>query len=169
MDMRILRAEEITVENFRIFGALISSESRNPDADVEELKFWNRLGVMEHSGNTSVSIVETYGRNGLIETTLERHLKTAETLIPTGDVIVIAALSSKENIDMPDPYSAKAFSVKAGEAIILAPGTWHHAPLTTEESVKTFVIFQADTPEKDFYDLDLADIFGFNYKVELLS
>lgn len=167
MDMRILKAERITVENFRMFGTLVSSESRKPDADVEELKFWNRLGVMEHSGDTSVSIVETFGKNGLVESTLERHLKTGETLIPAGDIIIIAALSSKENIDMPDPDSAKAFSVKTGEAIIFAPGTWHHAPLTTEESVKTFVIFQADTPENDFFDLDLAETFGFNYKVEL--
>ena len=63
MEMRILRAENIMVENFREFGTLISSESRKPDADVEELKFWNKLGVMGHSGDTSVSIVETFGKS----------------------------------------------------------------------------------------------------------
>lgn len=154
-------------DSFSDYGVWISDATKAPDADCDELKFWNRLGVLDHEGNTSVSIVQTYGKNGLIEETLEQHEKTGEALFPTEDIWVVAALSRKDDSKKPDLDTVKAFPVKKGEAIIFHPGVWHHAPLTKAEKANTFVVFYENTPDEDFLDYGLKDEFGLYFEVEL--
>ncbi len=149
---------------FEEYGQVISPEKADPAADCDELMFWNRLGVMSHTGNTSVNIVRTYGRNGLIERDLERHLNTGEALLASKDIYIVVALSKG---DEPDLDTVKAFSVKAGEGVILSPGTWHHAPLTKADTADTFVVFCATTPEEDMYAVNLEEKYGITYEVKI--
>jgi ureidoglycolate hydrolase len=151
-----IRCEQASDVSFTPYGQYITSLERAPDASGEELSFWNRLAVMDHEGHTSISIVQTYGKNGLEEHTLERHATTSEVLIPTDDIIVVAALSQKDDADKPDLNTVKAFSVPKGSAVRFKKGVWHHAPLTQVEQTQTFVLFYENTPDEDFlaYDLD---------------
>ena len=167
MEKRKVKCTEMTTENFADYGVWISGTSKTPDADCEELKFWNRLGVMDHKGNTSISIVQTYGKNGLIEETFEQHKTTGEALLPTEDIYIVIALSNKNEADKPDFETVKAFFVRKGEAVILHPGVWHHAPLTKAETANTFVAFYENTPDEDFFAYELKDEFGLYYEVEL--
>ncbi len=167
METRIIPCEEISTESFAAYGSYISPDTTAPDAANEELAFWNRLGIMDHVGNTSVCIVQTYGKNGLIENNLERHRKTCETLIPTDDIIVVVALTDPDDSDLPDFTTVRAFSVRKGSAVMLKRNTWHHAPLTVKERVNTFVVFDEHTPEDDLYVLDLPERFGFFYTIEI--
>ncbi len=153
-------------EEFSEYGQFISTSVRDSDASDEELSFWNKLAVVDHSGLTSVSIVQTYGKNGLEEHTLEQHTTTCEVLIPTSDIIVVAALSLKGAFNKPDLESAKAFSVPKGSAIKFKKGVWHHAPLTKEKVTKTFVLFYENTPSEDFLAYDLDKEFGLYYVVK---
>jgi len=155
----------MSVESFRDYGQYLSEGLRAPDADVPELKFWNRLGELNHEGNTSVSVVQTYGKNGLFEETFERHQRSGEALLPIEDIYIVAALTDKNDQDKPDLDTVKAFAVKKGEAVILGPGVWHHAPLTEAETANTFVVFQADTPENDFFAIELKEEFGVYFEV----
>ncbi|HAK45131.1 MAG TPA: hypothetical protein DCO79_04315 [Spirochaeta sp.] len=167
MEKRIINCTELTESNFAAYGTIISGEGRAPDADVAELKFWNKLGVMVHGGNTSISIVQTYGRNGLVEETLEQHSTTGEALLPTEDIFIVIALPDANDSKRPDFDTIKAFPVKKGSAVILNPGVWHHAPLTQAETANTFVAFYENTPTEDFFAYELKDEFGFYYEVEL--
>ena len=167
MEKRKINITEMTAENFADYGVWITETSKNPDADCEELKFWNKLGVMDHKGNTSFSIVQTYGKNGLVEETLEQHKTTGEALLPTEDIYVVIALSDKKDSAKPDFDTIKAFPVKKGEAVILHPGVWHHAPLTRAKTANTFVAFYENTPDEDFFAYELKDEFGFYYEVEV--
>ncbi len=151
-------------KKFEEYGQVISPGKRAPDADCDELQFWNRLGVMEHSGNTSVNIVRTYGKNGLLEMDLERHIKTGEALLATQNIYIVVALSKGYE---PDLDTVKAFSVKAGEGVILNPGTWHHAPLTQADIADTFVVFAASTPENDMLSVNLVEKYGICYEVKI--
>lgn len=167
MEKRIVNLTALTENNFAHYGTIISGTSRAPDADVDELKFWNKLGVMVHGGNTSISIVQTYGKNGLIEETLEQHSTTGEALLPTEDIYIVIALPDPSDSKKPDFATVKAFPVKKGDAVILNPGVWHHAPLTQAETANTFVAFYENTPDEDFFAYELKDEFGFYFEVEL--
>lgn len=166
MEKRIIKCSKMTAENFADYGLWITETSKAADADCSELKFWNKLGVMGHKGNTSISIVQTYGKNGLIEETFEQHKTTGEALLPTEDIYIVAALSDKDKADKPDFDTVKAFPVKKGEAVILHPGVWHHAPLTEAETSNTFVAFYENTPDEDFFAYELKDDFGLYFEVE---
>ena len=67
----------------------------------------------------------------------------------------------------PDFDSVKAFPVRKGQAVILHPGIWHHAPLTKADTANTFVAFYENTPEEDFFAYELKDEFGFYYELVL--
>ncbi|HAK46601.1 MAG TPA: hypothetical protein DCO79_11875 [Spirochaeta sp.] len=167
MEKRVIKCTDLTVENFSGYGVIITGAGKVPDADIPELKFWNKLGVMNHRGDTSISIVQTYGKNGLIEETLEQHKTTGEALLPTEDIYIVTALSDKNDPRKPDFNTVKAFPVKKGEAVIFNPGVWHHAPLTKAETANTFVAFYENTPDEDFFAYELKDEFGFYFEVEL--
>ena len=146
--------------NFSAYGQYIATSLREANAIGEELCFWNKLAVMDHTGHTSISIVQTYGRNGLEEHTLEQHVDTSEVLIPTEDIIVVAALSRADDPKKPDLDTIRAFSVPKGSAIRFKKGVWHHAPLTEAPQANTFVLFYEHTPEEDFLAYDLDTDFG---------
>jgi ureidoglycolate hydrolase len=167
MEKRIIKCSKMASESFSDYGLWINGSQRAPDADIPELKFWNKLGIMKHEGNTSISIVQTYGKNGLVEETLEQHMTTGEALLPTEDIYIVVALSEKKDPRKPDFNTVKAFPVKKGEAVILNPGVWHHAPLTKAETANTFVAFYENTPDEDFFAYELKDEFGFYFEVEL--
>jgi ureidoglycolate hydrolase len=151
-----ISCEQASDASFTPYGQFITTQERAADASGEELSFWNHLAVMDHAGLTSVSIVQTYGKNGLEEHTLERHATTSEVLIPTDDIIVVAALSQKDDADKPDLKTVKAFYVPKGNAVRFKKGVWHHAPLTQVAQTQTFVLFYENTPDEDFlaYELD---------------
>ncbi len=166
MEERVLRCETIDPEGFAPFGQVISVYSREADASNDELQFWNRLSEMSYEGKTSISIVETYGKNGLDEFNLEQHTESEETLIPTDDIYIVVALSDPADPKKPDIEAARAFKVPRQSAVTLGKGVWHHAPLTKEEVTRTFVVFQSTTPEEDFFMVDLADDYDCYLSVE---
>jgi ureidoglycolate hydrolase len=167
MECRHIPCEKASSNSFEPYGQYISASLRDPDTSNQEMQFWNKLAVMDHKGNTSVSIVQTYGKNGLEEHTLERHAHTSEVLVPTGDIVVVAALSRSDDAARPDLDTVKAFSVEKGSAIRFRKGVWHHAPLTREEQVNTFVLFYENTPEEDFLAYELDEEYGLYFTVDL--
>lgn len=165
MEVKVLKAVPCTREAFAPYGEFISTENRKADSENPGFSFWNALGVPVLPGETSVSIVKAVPREKMREDGLERHLKTSEVLVATGDVVLVAALTDKNNPDLPDPGTAKAFFVNRGDAVIFAPGAWHHAPLAVNETCNTYVIFDRTTPDKDFFYVDLEETFGFVWEV----
>jgi len=161
-----LKCSPLDQDSFAPYGQYISADSRPADAAVEELSFWNRLAVMEYPGKTSVSIVQTYGRNGLTEYTLEQHSRSEETIIPTDDIYVVVGLSEASDAQRPDLSTVKAFFVPKGSAITFAKGVWHHAPLTELEQTRSFVIFQETTPDEDLLVLDLPAEYDLFFKID---
>jgi ureidoglycolate hydrolase len=167
MDIKKIKALKASAKNFAPFGQYLATSNRKADSVNPVFSFWNALGTVKIKGETSICIVKTLPKKAVREDGMERHLKTSEVLIATGDVVVVATLSDKKNPNLPDPAKVKAFTVPKGNAVIFAPGVWHHAPLALNEACNVYIIFDKTTPDKDFYYVDLAKQFNFNWEVDL--
>ena len=166
MDIKKIKAVKVSVKNFAPYGEYISTSNRKANATNKVFSFWNALGSVKIEGETSIGIVKTVLQKKMQEDGLEHHKNTSEVLVATGDIVVVATLSDKNNSELPDTATVKAFIVPKGDAVILNPGTWHHAPLAKKKTCNVYVIFDKSTPEKDFYYVDLNKTFGFNWKIK---
>ena len=63
-------------------------------------------------------------------------------------MIALPDKSDKSRIDMD---SVRAFRLPAGKAVVLKPFVWHYAPLVKDGPVKTFVVFEENTPDNDLH------------------
>ena len=131
------------------YGEILSTEGRGPDADTFGFRFWDCLGKIDVQ-TASIGIVRAFPTHPRMCPSLERHSNSSEALIPVeGEIVVVCALSMRDNADRVDFASVKAIPVKRGEALILSPGVWHYAPMVKEHEVNTFVIFQFETLQRD--------------------
>ena len=165
MEIKRIKAVKATVKNFAPFGKYISTTNRKADSRNKVFSFWNALGAIKVNGETSISIVHTVLRKTMIEDGMEHHKNTSEVLVACGEIVVVATLSDKNNPELPDPSTVKAFIVPKGDAVIFNPQAWHHAPLAKKKNCNVYVIFDKSTPEKDFYYVDLKKTFGFNWEI----
>lgn len=137
----VVAAEELTEENIAPYGRAISvpvnqSPRTGPDWDC-----WFGLGEMS-LGKGQVGIVTTRPAGGLVAK-MERH-PTTEFLLPiTGPVIQALGLPGNfyDHTEDPDASQVRAFIIYPGQAIIMAPATWHWAaiPLHDEEVLYYFM------------------------------
>lgn len=158
MNIKKIPIENADNKNTREFGTLISSNYHPAKSKGSDFAFFMNIAENKFTGSVSFSIVDSYRTAGNITKSLEYHLKTKEALIPTqSDIVLILA---KPKLEKPDISTAKAFRIKQGDAFILHEGVWHYAPLTEEESAKTFVVFTSTTPYEDVVLVDLEKEFG---------
>lgn len=169
MKLKKLKAVKATVKNFAPFGVYISGKNRKADSANEVFSWWHALGTVKIKGETSIGIVKTLPREVMRENGLEHHKKTAEILIMTGDVVIVAALGDTKNPGLPDPSTVRAFIVPRGDAVVFNPNVWHHAALAVKEACNVYVVFDKSTPDRDFYYVDLDKQFGFNWEITLPS
>lgn len=153
-------------ENFAKYGQLITVDNVKPDFESGDFNFWNKLGEMDMSETASICMVESYKMNGTVPSTLESHRNTSETLIPTEDIYITTALPGNLENTEPDLRSLKVFKIAKGTAVILSKDIWHFAPMSSAKNVRTFIIFNTNTPEKDYQKIDLKDDFNTVYKME---
>ncbi len=97
---------------------------------------WNCWAWLTHMGSMkpAVGMVTTAPCFDPIDK-MEREPK-AELLIPiTGAVIQTVALPGdlSDHSEQPDATTVRAFVIEPGEAILMAPGTWHWAALPVED------------------------------------
>ena len=150
-------------ESFSEYGQFISTTKVEASFESQEFQFWNRLGEMELFETASVCMVESFGAGGLKTEFLERHRRGSETLFPTGDIVIVVALPGNSENTYPDLETVKAFKIRKGDAVIINKDIWHYAPLTVEKSVKTFIVFNTATPEKDNLKIDLKEKFNITF------
>lgn len=137
----IVIAEELTVEGFAPYGQAILSPDLPAPTSGEDWDCWFQLGDFS-PGNHAVGIVHTRPTDDLIRV-MEREPKTEFLLPITGPIVQAVAkpgdLTNHEQ--QPDPTTVRAFIIRPGQAIIMAPGTWHWAsvPLASEEVIYYFV------------------------------
>jgi len=133
-------AEDLDQENFSSFGHTIQRPEIVAPKQGEDWDCWVPLARLG-SGDPSVGIVTTRPTDGIIRV-MEREPKTEFLLPISGPVIqaVAPGADGPECRSQPSADAVKAFIIRPGQAIVMAPGTWHWAaiPLHDEEVLYFF-------------------------------
>lgn len=141
--------KEMNSENSREFGFFIENNNNNLLYKDNSFSYFSNLFINKFTEAVGFSIVQSYKESDGIVPLLEYHSNTVEVLIPTEDVVLVLANSLENNKNKPDIFSAKALLLRKGCAFVIDYNIWHYAPITNEDSVNTFVIFNHNTSDID--------------------
>jgi ureidoglycolate hydrolase len=153
-----LKAQALTAEAFSPFGMVADRPNRPPAARLDELDYWSDIAALTDLGGplsigfASLKVVP------MVQTSMERHLRTFEVLIPLGgDIVVVVAPAEypSEPLRLPDPMRFRAFRVRAGQAVIFHAAVWHYAPFAVDRPIGMFVLSRAGTASDDAYVVEL--------------
>jgi ureidoglycolate hydrolase len=150
-----MKVKALTKESFAEFGEVVEL----PPADGEwligdwadtlvPLKIDQEAGIMQSGGDIRVVTV-TFKKRPLVLDAMERHLKTAEMVIPAGNPIWLPAAPACEGKE-PDPEKIVIFEVQPDQAVIFKAGAWHYGPFIPD-SLETVSVFA-------FYDNAAFDV-----------
>lgn len=146
-----LKVQEPTDEAFAPFGQYVRTDQQEPAFEGDLFNFWNKLSILDLN-SISVGLVHSFPQKEMVNTSFEQHAQTTETLIPAdGEIILVLAEPDSSDTKKINLDSVRAFRLKAGDAVVLHKNTWHFAPLVKDASVKTWVIFEEDTPDNDLF------------------
>lgn len=154
--MKELTAVELTKENFKDYGYVISSNNGNPMGDNDEFLYWGKVSELNMSCAASTGILIARKRENFIRK-LERHVSTPEILVALkGDSIICLA---KPALDGDDKIEGiKAFYIKQGDAFAMLSGTWHWIPIpVNSDKSKFLVLFASGTEDNDLEIMDLEE------------
>ncbi len=143
----IVTPEELTVDGFAAYGqAILLPEDPAPKKD-EGWDCWFPLGTFSE-GKAAVGVVTTRPTDGLI-TAMEREPKTEFLLPISSAVIQSVALPGdlSDHAQQPDAATVRAFIIRPGQAIVMAPGTWHWAALPLEGETPYYFVTEPHPPE----------------------
>lgn len=134
-------AEELTVAGMAAYGQAILPPVGAAPRSGMNWDCWFGVGTLSRA-QPLVGIVKTRPAGGLVPM-MERH-PTTEFLIPiSGPVIQPLGLPGNfdDHTEDPDPTTVRAFIVRPGQALVMAPATWHWAaiPLHDEEVLYYFI------------------------------
>jgi ureidoglycolate lyase len=139
---RVIIAEELTAEAIAGYGTAIEAPADLTPRVGLGWQCWFGLGTMSR-GEPLVGIVKTRPAGGIVPM-MERH-PTTEFLLPISGP-VIQPLGLPGNFDNhredPDPMTVRAFIIRPGQAVLMAPATWHWAalPLHDEEVLYYYMV-----------------------------
>lgn len=160
--MKEIKAIELTRENFKDYGYVLSKEDGEPLAKNEELTYWGKVSCFGMSESVSTGILYNHKRDPIIKK-FERHVKTPEVLVALEGDSIICLAKSTCNPDK-DTESVKAFYIKQGDAIGLHAGTWHWVPIPINcEKSKFLVVFANGTEDNDMDFSDLVEGIQIKY------
>jgi ureidoglycolate hydrolase len=156
-----LRITMATTDNVGPYGGLVDSTSRSADFVSDAFSYWDALAVEAAGRGLSVGMVEARPSD-LVGREFERHLETAELLVPLdGDVVLV--LGAPTGGPLPDPARFAAIRLPRGQAVLLHPGTWHYAPLSESGVVHVLVAFASGTSDSDKDLHDVANELGVEF------
>ncbi|MFP4329193.1 MAG: ureidoglycolate lyase [Spirochaetaceae bacterium] len=146
-----LKVEELSQEAFAPYGAFVRTGQQDPAFESEDFNFWNKLAILDLN-SVSVGLVRSFPKGQMVSTTFEQHARSTETLIPAdGEVVLVLAEPESKDTRQINLDTVKAFRLQAGDSVVLHRNTWHFAPLVKDKPVKTWVIFEEDTPDNDLF------------------
>ncbi len=158
--------EELKDETFAPYGAVIDQERAIPKMEEDIFTFWDNLAVMNIQGNLAVALLEVYSRDREFSK-LERHVRTEEVFFALdGDVIVLVGSPTSPQAP-PDPFTVRAFYLRAGKGVFLHAGTWHWIPWPLKPCAKLLVLFRQGTPDYDLEIRDLKEEQGLSFRISV--
>jgi ureidoglycolate hydrolase len=139
--MTLIEVHQLTAERFAPYGSIFKRGDEAPLAETPAFSYWNDLARFHIEGEVEVGWCDVHARPDTVDW-FERHDRTPEILIPVDGTMALPVMTGAGRVE--------SFLVEPGEAVVIAPGTWHSACIPVgAESVGYFVIFRRGTPAED--------------------
>jgi ureidoglycolate lyase len=126
----VIHVEALDAEAFRPYGRVVELPDGQPDSVGDPWRWWGETALLEE-GRYAVGYLDVDpGRSSF--DWAERHGDSEELVIPVrGELLVYVG----------EPY--RVFRVRPGQAVILAKGVWHGAPLAGDGPACAIVLLRA--------------------------
>jgi ureidoglycolate lyase len=142
-----IEPEDLSIEGFAPYGQAVLAPQTPAPKRGEDWDCWFPLATFSE-GKMAAGIVITRPTNAEIRA-MERE-PTTEFLLPiSGPIIQTVALPGdlSDHTEQPNGATVKAFIVRPGQAIVMAPGTWHWAALPLKGETLYYFITEPHPPE----------------------
>ncbi len=153
-----IKAELMTEESFRPYGALLTNRSGPPDFHGLMSEGWKTPFEID---GTPMLMVLVSRFSGMRFTKLERHFGVSQTFIPLGHVPALLAVAAPTDPGdpgaIPKPEDVHAFVIDGSCGYVLKRGTWHSLdryPLYPAES--RIVILSSNETQVELETADQA-------------
>jgi ureidoglycolate lyase len=155
-----LPIQKLTPEAFAPFGQVIGQTTRAPDAHGPGWRWWGETALLAaNSRPYGIGYLDLRPAELRFDWA-ERHMRSAELLIPTGGDCLVYVGPPDHPEDpgrRPSLERFEVFRVPPGQAVLLDPGVWHGAPLAIDQPLNVVVLLlqgsgAADTSVARFAD-----------------
>lgn len=138
-----IKPERMNSEIFTGYGQYINGTNMKKNNNDDYI-YLRELGIFEDK-EISIGYLTAYKRDGVFKS-MERHKYTQEMLVVlSGSGTMLFAKPSDDPND-----GIVALQVRAGDAFIMLPATWHGLILPEDcESVDLLVVFKRGTEDND--------------------
>lgn len=154
-----LKVMNLTEDNFKEFGSVISIKNRKPDDEDQKFGWYEKLGFFKETPNISLNILKAKKRKFEIDK-LEYHKETPEAMIPMGGESVVVVVAPEGDLD---ESKIKAFYINKNEGVMLDKGVRHFIPYPLEVDTECLIVFKHGTGADDLIYEQLSRV----YKIEL--
>ena len=134
--------ETLTAEAFAPFGQVIARPDASSDATGPGWMWWGETAALAPDSRPYGIGYLDLQPAPLTFDWAERHMRSAEMLIPTDDCLIYVGPAQflEEPGRAPAPEQFRVFEVKRGQAVVLHPGVWHGAPLALDRPANVVVL-----------------------------
>jgi ureidoglycolate lyase len=146
-----LSVEELTAECFAPFGRVVDFPGQQPDASGDGWRWWAQTALLDRADRPYAVGYLKLEPTAISFDWAERHARSEEMVIPVDGALLLYAAA-------PDPDSFRVFRVEPGQAVILAKGTWHGAPLAADGMAAALVLLAEGTGETDTDKVQFEEI-----------
>lgn len=139
-----LKIQQLTEKSFAPFGRVINPFKNGVTKSGQNWECFSPVDFMQPTTTMGVGIVDTSVYPKRIST-LERHVSREELLWTTTKDLVLLVASSMllgDPNEKPRVEAARAFEIKAGQAIIIKNGTWHAPAFTISGNSRYYFMIE---------------------------
>jgi ureidoglycolate lyase len=140
--------EPLTPDTFAPFGKVIEKPALPADASGPGWQWWGQTALL--FGDKRPYAVGYLDLQPVVLSFdwAERHMFSAETLIPLGGDCVFY-VGPPDFLDepgrLPELERFRAFRIRQGQAALMQPGVWHGAPFAAGKPVNVIVLLLQDS------------------------
>jgi ureidoglycolate lyase len=147
-----LPIQDLTPGAFAPFGEVILQPPRAADASGPGWQWWGETALLAADSRPYGIGYLDLQPAGLRFDWAERHMRSAEMLIPTGGdcLVYVGPPEHPEQPELLPPLDRfQVFRVRQGQAVLLHPGVWHGAPLAIDRPLNVVVLLLQGTGAAD--------------------
>lgn len=163
--LREIETEALRPETVTEFGKALVFHGQAASSSGEWWRCWEGCAELS-AGRQWVGFVQADGGSPIIRE-MEREPGTEIVIAADGELVQVVAPSifDANGVDRPDPLKARAFVLRPGTALLMAPGVWHAAAFGLRGPASYFYIAErrkAEDSEGRGGWVEFADRFQLN-------